>query len=780
MSQFGLTFDAWGRRFACDNRHHLRHAVIDARYLARNPHLAAPELLEDVSELEPGSGWAGSPVHPLSANWTNMPSHAGRFTSACGVFIYTGDLLPEPHRGAAFTCEPSGNLVHEEVLRPHGATFRSRPARPGVEFLASASTWFRPVDLACGPDGALYVADMARAVVEHPAWLPGETANRLDFLAGKERGRIWRIVPRGAERGRPPPAPATVADQVALLSHPSGWWRATAHRLLLQSAEPLPVAALAELVRPGANPHAALHAAWLFAARDGPGKDGVLALLASAEPRLRAHGLILAESRLGADADVEERALALARDPDAAVRFQAALTLGAWQDERVLGAWREIAAADAGDRWTRLAIASGAGGRAGRLIAALFRGPGSLAAAQAAGGLDLLRELAVLVGSRRDTAEAAGVIAALEELAAPDPRPWRVAGLAGLAEGARRRGTRVDELLAGADAAGGPGGAASRAHSLMAAAGELARETGRGPAERIEAVRLLAHAPWEEVSPVLAAILAADPVDEARIEAARALAAHAAPGVAALLLAPWEGAGRALRAAILDGLVRDPARALELLAEVEAGRIQAADLGSARIDRLLEASREDVQAKARGLLAAGPPAERREVLARYQRALAAGGADPVRGRAVFAKHCAPCHRLLGTGVLAGPDIGDLSARAPEALLSDILDPNRAIDASYVSYTVTTRAGETLSGIIQAETPAAIVLRGAEGKTDAVLRADIAELRSSGASLMPEGLEQAISEREMADLIALLKGWRELDPATAGAPGDRAGTPFSGK
>src|SRR5262249_15663614 len=114
MRQYGNAFDDWGRRFVCDNRHDLRHIVLPSRYTKRNPYLAASDVLEDVSELELGVGRAGAKVYPLSKNWTTSSLHAGHFTAACGVYIYRGNLLPEAYRGAAFTCEPTGNLIHQE------------------------------------------------------------------------------------------------------------------------------------------------------------------------------------------------------------------------------------------------------------------------------------------------------------------------------------------------------------------------------------------------------------------------------------------------------------------------------------------------------------------------------------------------------------------------------------------------------------------------------------------------------------------------------------------
>jgi len=126
---------------------------------------------------------------------------------------------------------------------------------------------------------------------------------------------------------------------------------------------------------------------------------------------------------------------------------------------------------------------------------------------------------------------------------------------------------------------------------------------------------------------------------------------------------------------------------------------------------------------------------------------------------ILYKNCATCHRIAGVGILVGPDISDTRTKTAEQLLTDILNPNAAIDNNYVNYLVTTRSGKVLSGIIVAETASSVTLRRAENQSDTVLRSDIEDIRSSGQSLMPEGLEKVISLDEMSDLLNFLKNWR---------------------
>jgi putative heme-binding domain-containing protein len=170
---------------------------------------------------------------------------------------------------------------------------------------------------------------------------------------------------------------------------------------------------------------------------------------------------------------------------------------------------------------------------------------------------------------------------------------------------------------------------------------------------------------------------------------------------------------------------------------------------------------EAIRDRSRKLLAAAIPADRKQVLETYQPALSLA-ADAKKGRAVFEKNCATCHKIGDLGVNVAPEISDSRTKTPAQLLTDILNPNQAIDNNYVSYAVVTKDGKTETGIITTETATSITLKQPEGKTVLILRQEIDELRSNGVSLMPEGLEKNIPIEQMADLIAFIKNWRYLD------------------
>jgi putative membrane-bound dehydrogenase-like protein len=758
MGQYGNTFDDWGHRFVCTNRNHLTPIVLPNRYVHRNPFLAVPEPARD--DQRPGGS---ARVYPLSKNWTTSAFHAGTFTAACGVTIYRGNLLPQPFRGSAFTCEPTGNLVHQEVLTPHGAGFRGKPAREGVEFLATPDDWCRPVSLAHGPDGALYVVDMCRAVIEHPQFMPAELKDRRDLLLGKERGRIWRIVPEGMkERPRPPHlSKATTAELVALLGHADAWWRTTAQRLLLERQDQAAVPLLQKLVRQSDQALARVHAAWLLNGVNGLDAELILGLLDDVNPRAREQGVVLAEGALARNAALQERLTALASDPDARLRYQVALSLGEWDDDRILVPLARVALAGVDDHWTRQAVASSVCRRAGPLVATLVRQ--GLTDERSAGRFILLNELSALVGGRQDADEVAGLLETLATLPGSDGDRWRLAGLDGLTEGMGRRGTQFNVFLATRPSS--RKAVVERATQLLTRAALVAADDKREPADRVSAIALLAHAPWDAAGPVLTNLVVDDSALDVRLAAVRALAAHPRPEVTAVLMKAWRTYPHAVRREVAEAMLRQPDRALAFLGEVEAGRVQPGDLDPQRSRQLVNHPRLDVRDRARKLLQDCLPADRKEVLRTYQAALKVKG-DARRGRTIFEKNCATCHRFGGAGHEVGPDISDAALKAPDALLVDILDPNAAIDSNYVSYAVTTKSGRLLTGLLSSETPSSVTLKRAEGQTEVVLRQDIEAITSSGTSLMPEGLEKTVAVPDMADLLAFLRNWRFLEAGGA--------------
>ena len=153
-----------------------------------------------------------------------------------------------------------------------------------------------------------------------------------------------------------------------------------------------------------------------------------------------------------------------------------------------------------------------------------------------------------------------------------------------------------------------------------------------------------------------------------------------------------------------------------------------------------------------------PSRDRAQIVADYRRAIALAG-DRERGREVFAKTCATCHQAEGRGIDVGPNLATVTNRSPEDLLVHILDPNREVAPNFMNYNLATVQGRVFSGIISEESASAIVVKRSEGATDVIPREQIEEVKSTGVSLMPEGLEKGLTVQEIADLIAFVKSIR---------------------
>ncbi len=224
--------------------------------------------------------------------------------------------------------------------------------------------------------------------------------------------------------------------------------------------------------------------------------------------------------------------------------------------------------------------------------------------------------------------------------------------------------------------------------------------------------------------------------------------------VAEALLAAWPALSPRLRAEATEVLFARAERLRALLTAAESGSLSLAELDPIRLQSLAKHSDAEIRSRAEPLLAKLKVGSRQETVDVYRDALAARG-DLSRGRQVFQKVCAACHRLDGVGHEIGPSLASFRNRGAEAILVNVLDPNREVNPQYLNYVLVTADGRSMTGMITAETANSVTLRRAENVTDTVDRSDIDELRSSGMSLMPEGLEKQIDPAAMADLLTYL-------------------------
>ncbi len=264
--------------------------------------------------------------------------------------------------------------------------------------MASKDEWFRPVNLKNGPDGAWYVVDMYRAVIEHPQFMPAELKNRPDLTKGDDLGRIYRIVSadsRPITAPRPQLSKATSASLVNLFERRNAWWRETAARLLFERQDKSVAPALAALARNGSPGTARVHALWALEGLQSLDEPTLVAALKDKSPRVREQGVVLAAGRMEKSPQLRAEVLGMAQDADPRVRFQAALAIGQAPGEGAIGALRHIGMTAAEDPWTRRAVEIAVPNDAGALLVAILRTLADPPAIQP-GQLDLCEELAAL------------------------------------------------------------------------------------------------------------------------------------------------------------------------------------------------------------------------------------------------------------------------------------------------------------------------------------------------------------------------------------------------
>lgn len=759
-AQHGLTFDDWGRKFVCSNSDHIQMVMFEDRYLARNKFLAAPSARTSIAADGPQAEvYRTSPVEPwrivrtrlrISGVAPGMVEGGGRaagyFTGATGTTIYRGSAWPGEYRGQAFVGDVGSNIIHRKVLEPNGVGFVARRVDEKREFVTSRDIWFRPAQFANAPDGCLYIADVYREVIEHPLSLPPQIKKHLDLTSGRDRGRIYRLVPDGFQQPKLPRlGSASTAELVAALSDRNGWTRDTAARLLYQRQDQAAVAPLQQLASAAAMPEARMHA--LYALR-GLGRltgEAILPRLSDDHPRVREHAVRLSETLAAESPEIRARWNDRVNDADTRVRYQLAFSLGELPGVAKNALLAALLKRDAGDRWIRLAVFSSLAEGAGDVLALVAA---DSAFRETAPGREAIEQLALLIGSQAKTENVAAVLQLLEKLSAADGK-LSAGILRGLGEGLAKSGSQLRERIA---ASGGTGGTLLR--ELVASSLEQAQDEKRSLAERADAVRTLGLGNFADARELLATLLGSRQPQELQLASIQSLGRFTEPDVAAVLIAAWPTLTPKVRVPATEALFSRPAWLTAFLDAVAREEIPLSDVEPARIKLLESSSNAEIKQAAQGIAGKLKLGKRQDVLAAYQPALKLAG-DIGKGKAIFQKICANCHRMENVGYEIGPNLATIKNRGPDAILLNVLDPNREVNPQYVNYVIVTEEGKSITGMIAAETATSVTLKRQENASDTVLRVNIDEMRSTGMSLMPEGIEKQIDPQGLADLIAYL-------------------------
>lgn len=772
--QHGMTFDNWGRRFTCHNSDHLQMYLYDDQYITTNSNVPLPpsrlSIAADgpqanvfrISQVEP---WRNVRTRLRVSNQAIGPIEgggraAGYFTSGTGVTVVRGNAYSEDLKGMVVVGDVGSNIVHRKRLRASGVAMIGDRVDKESELIAATDIWFRPVQFANAPDGTLYIADLYREVIEHPKSLPEEIKKHLDLTSGRDRGRIYRLVPNGYER---PPAPklsnASHDELIATLEHTNGWHRDTASRLLYErlvgrsnvQVSPEMFDVLSSIASSSSFPEARLHALGVLASLGaGQGRGGLQQALGDPHPRIREWAIRWNETTNSAH--LVPALSELAQDPDPRVRFQLALSLDRFslpESERVTLALRLLAFA-ADDKWLRAASLNAIGPNGLSAWKRLLSGQGR------AGDLevpsDVWQSIATLAGQQVQSDEWPTLETLLQAMNKETQQRQAVIGLL------KAIPSRFTDSTARAALWGKLPYLNSAKLQLVADARSRCLAPESSATNRMEAIEILQIQQTPEDIALLAGLLNQREPQAIQQAATRALMQYPSPEVAEVLLNAWPSLSPRLRSLASDVLFSRASWIEIMLGRAGQGGFVLSELEPSKIASLRNHPTASVQKLAETVMKSIPISSRQEVLDKYRASLTMPG-DVNRGKQAFAKSCASCHRLDGVGYDLAPNLASYQFRGADAILQNVIEPNREVNPQYLNYTIVTVDERIVTGMISDETATSVTLVRGENLSESVERSDIAQMKSSKVSLMPEGIENQLELQGMSDLLAYLLATR---------------------
>ena len=766
-TQQGRVRNDWGDWFGCNNSALLLHYPLASHYLDRNPWLTAPQTVVGINtEQNPGQ------LFSISNQVLFMLSGPpGRPTAACGLGIYRDDFLGTDVSQNAFTCEPVNNLVHRQMLNPQAATFKSRRDDDELdrEFLASTDPWFRPVQVRTGPDGALWIVDMYRYVIEHPIWIPPDTLATLDTRAGSTMGRIYRVVPeKTAARPIVPLSTLNGAELAVAMDTPNGTQRDLVQQLVQWNQDVATTPALQKLCGESRYPAVRLQALATLANLKTATVENVNQALHDPDAHVRRDAVRVSESMFDESPELVAAVQKLAVDSETPVLMQLAYSAGFMNAE---------------DAAKTLAAVGKNHGASNHLISAI---ESSLTEANMADVLvefsrtsppadlndRILSNAAVLADVRTLILIFGQLCEAATSHATTETGPESFGRLSHFVDSYRRR---PQQLLQ-------PTNDVVRKAWMPAieSAESIAQDDYANQSARLAALKLLAQGRIFNIPKTDVLIELLTPRSGPTMQSAviAALSKDGSENIAEILLSHWATHEPRVRKEAVAMLLSRATWTQKLLSAIAEGTVSAAELDLAQQQTLLDHQNEGIRTSAAASFKPRTSASRQAAIDRYTAAINDKG-DPSLGRQVFQKHCSNCHRLQETGHSVGPEIAAYSGKPVQALLIAMLDPNQAIDPRYQAYLAVLNDGRSITGLIAEEAASNLTLLAAEGKRETVLRTEIEQIRSTGKSLMPEGFEQNASPEDVNNLWAWLRTIRQPPKSIEGNQPGVVKVPSSG-
>ncbi|MDF1843615.1 MAG: c-type cytochrome [Rubripirellula sp.] len=813
VGTFGMTINDIGDRFPASGGQPATYALpLPYRYLRRNPFVETPATNQQATNYH--RGFRISDPHPWRVRRRQDPAwikfygdretDSNYFSGGCSNEVYSDPLFPTSFRGNLFYCEPSLNMIHRCILERDGSGYRGRRAaeEQASEFLASTDQWFRPMNLRVGPDGALYIVDMYREIIEDYSAIPRFLQQQYGLDKGGDHGRIWRLRP---QQHSFPTAPdnfrlSDFEDQqlADLIGSPYRWIRQTASRLLMERKSTTVAPTLRKMVQPKtAGPNcitalATLQGIGLLSSAD------VSRALKHPHYGVRIHALRTSESILAKDPAWVDQIASLQHDPDPTVRLQLAMTLGESHSARMASqevttnqdtaanVLSNLAEQHPRQQWMQTAILSSAIHHAENILGHLLRNSSAISPiisppTDASTANPLIKPLAATLAAQRDGSALGHLLSNLLTCPPPSQRETLQGLLAGLSRGnepapnSQNGYAPLLRLIQSTDAdvqnlatklAGIlPMANDQQLQKLFKQAADIVGDETANLPIRLQSLETLASAPTDVLIPSVGPLLDSRQPPEIQQAAAKTLNASTDPQAGTVLIANWDSNTPATRKAIIDAMLARIERQSILLDAIERGIVGMDELSDLQREQLIASHDTNIAQRAKQQTSTPNDQEIEQRLERYRSALAKtptagqlteGQPDIRKGMTLYRKHCLMCHSLNDEGHQVGPHLGTIVNRPDETLLMDLLDPSGRIEPEYRSYLVITKDGRAVAGLLASETATGVVLRRENGLSQSVLRTDIDQIKAAEVSLMPGNLHEQLTPTDLANLISFLR------------------------
>ncbi len=752
------------------------HVVMPEKFLARGNvggHRSFSSIMEE-NKIYPPFKETRKPY--VQIDWV------GAWTAATGSAIYDGGAWPgkwaPDDRYSFFLSEATMHIFHHEFLDPKGSTYQGRKEedRKETHFMTSTDYWFRPIHSRVGPDGAMYVVDFYNQIAGHNDTRGpkvGHGARNAAVRPDRDHHftRVYRV--QHNEAVKLPPYKLDAKDPaglVTMLSHPNGWVRATANRLLNEAQPAAAVPALTAAMKTSASKYGRIQA--LHALNNLGQLDDKLMVagLTDKDPAVRKNAARLSGERTAVSPEVQRSIEAMLHETDGRARINAVMALGSFpataeSSAALVALWPSAAA----DKFMQSAIIGTASQNPGESInAVLVHG----AAGTHAG---FVSHLVRVIAAKGEPEKTAAFVIGLSQAPASG-NDLKAVALESLAANSKI----VPAWTTGLQAA---------LKTLMAS-----------PNSAVVAATVPLIGRWDkdgvlagEIKPLIGSLTArlADKSlpDGARAQAAanllgvRSQDAGAIPAVAKLLgpdhspglqrlivealgNVPDAAAGQALVAAYpklaaepqeaaFAQIIKRPDSSAGLMKAIQAGAIDGRTFSPSATFRLKTHPDKNVAKLATDVFDSlrGPVTKEKDTLVvKFQPTVDKPG-DLANGKKLFEANCQGCHKFKGQGRDLAPDLTGMGVHGAHELLIHILDPNRVVEENFLAISIETKDGESYDGVVATENNVTVKLRNATTDLE-IQKKNIKSRRSTGRSLMPEGFE-ALGGEGLRDLIAFI-------------------------